>query len=51
MARLLALVAPLASLLLDSADAQKYGGNQVPLTSFDYAEACPDYVQYSSYSQ
>ncbi|KAI0131810.1 hypothetical protein BJ170DRAFT_221870 [Xylariales sp. AK1849] len=49
MARLLALVAHL--LVLDSIVAQKYAAaGQQPLKSFEYAEACPDYVQYSSYS-
>ncbi|KAK9783734.1 hypothetical protein SCAR479_00293 [Seiridium cardinale] len=50
MARLLPRAA-LGWLLLESAAAQRYGASeQQPLGHFHYAEACPDYTQYSSFS-
>lgn len=39
-------------LLLDPVNAQRYGSAQQPINDdFQYAEACPDYTQYSMYPQ
>ncbi|KAI1463038.1 glycoside hydrolase family 125 protein [Daldinia caldariorum] len=34
---------------LASSHGQPYGQEQLPLDTFDYEEACPDYTQYSAY--
>lgn len=42
----------LGLLLLDPVHAQRYGSEQQPMNDdFQYAEACPDYTQYSMYPQ
>ncbi|KAI1845837.1 hypothetical protein JX265_013514 [Neoarthrinium moseri] len=49
-----ALTAPVGLLLLlvHAVAAQQYGAaEQQPLSNLEYAEACPDYTQYSSYPQ
>ncbi|ETS75902.1 hypothetical protein PFICI_12846 [Pestalotiopsis fici W106-1] len=42
--------AVLGLLMLDPVNAQRYGSEQQPINDgFQYAEACPDYTQYSMY--